>query len=79
MSLPGEVRFGEHAQERARGRAPGYCKRRAVLAGMSCAKLVGDQFGQLAHQRVPVRIRLPRHLDHAAISRQRCPSVPVSL
>jgi len=43
------------------------------------AQLVGDEFGQAAHQRVPVGIVLAGDVDHAAISRQRCPPAEVSL
>ena len=58
---------------------PGTASVARPLRGMRGAELVGDQLGKVAHQRVAVRIGLPRDLDHAAISRQRWPSAPVSL
>ena len=46
---------------------------------VGAAQLVGDELGEVAHQRAAVGIGLARDLDHAAISRQRWPSPPVSL
>ena len=78
-SRPGQVRLRQRLQERPRRRAPRHRQRRMALAGVGGAELVGHQLRQVAHQRVAVGISLPRHLDHAAISRQRWPSPPVSL
>ena len=58
---------------------PGTASVARSLRRMRGAELVGDELGEVAHQRVAVGIGLARHLDHAAISRQRWPSAPVSL
>ena len=77
--LPGEIGVRQRAQERPWRGAARHRQRGMALAGVGGAQLIGDQLRQVPHQRVPVRVVLARHLDHAAISRQRCPSEPVSL
>ncbi len=58
---------------------PGTASVARPLVAMRRPELVGDELGEVAHQRVAVGIGLARDLDHTAISRHRCPSPPVSL